>query len=240
MKKILLSAVLAAGTLFQAQSSELLSTTWYLKKVVKNNTTYLLPQNSEIAAPKMTFTPTPGSSGSYTNMNSPVCGKTIWGNIFVQGIQPNHFVFWTYGIGNNQTCTISENIDFTNQYANYFNIGSDSHDYQITYSGNTRNLVLTNNLGDKAFYESGFLATKELEPSKTASIKIYPNPVKDSFLEIKGVERIEWTKIYNAEGRLIQQNSADSRIDVSGLSKGGYFLEIKSQKEISRHQFIRE
>jgi len=239
MKKILLPAAIIISTLFQAQSTELLSTTWNLKKVIKNNTTYLLPQNSEIGTPTMIFTPIPGSSGTYTNMNSPVCGKSIWGNIFLPGIQPNHFVFWTYGVGNNQTCTNPENIDFTNQYVNYFNIGSDSHDYQITYSGNTKNLVLTNNIGDKAFYESGFLATKESEISKTA-IKIYPNPVKDSFLEIKGVERIEWTKIYNAEGKLVQQNSSDSRIDVSGLSKGGYFLEIKSQKGLSRHQFIRE
>ncbi|WP_223607678.1 T9SS type A sorting domain-containing protein [Chryseobacterium sp. OSA05B] len=239
MKKILLPATIIISTLIQAQSTELLSTTWNLKKVIKNNTTYLLPQNSEIGTPTMTFTPTPGSSGTYTNMNSPVCGKSIWGNIFLQGIQPNHFVFWTYGVGNNQTCTNPENIDFTNQYVNYFNIGSDSHDYQITYSGNTKNLVLTNNLGDQAFYENGFLAIKESEISQTA-IKIYPNPVKGSFLEIKGVERIEWTKIYNAEGKLVQQNSADSRIDVSGLPKGSYFLEIKSQKGISRHQFIRE
>lgn len=240
MKKLLLPAVIIVSTLFQAQSSELISTTWNLKKVIKNNITYDLPQNSEIGTPTLTFTPPPGASGTYVTMNSPFCGTSVWAMIYLMDIHPTNFTFWTYGAGPNETCTLPENVNFANQYYNYFAFNSDNHNYVITSSGNTRNLVLTNNLGDKAFYESGFLTTKELDASKVASIKIYPNPVKDSFLEIKGVERIEWTKIYNAEGRLIQQNSADSRIDVSGLSNGGYFLEIKSQKGISRHQFIRE
>ncbi|SHG05218.1 T9SS type A sorting domain-containing protein [Chryseobacterium sp. OV279] len=240
MKKLLLPAVIIVSTLFQAQSSELISTTWNLKKVIKNNITYDLPQNSEIGTPTLTFTPPPGASGTYVTMNSPFCGTNVWAMIYLMDIHPTNFTFWTYGAGPNETCTLPENVNFANQYYHYFAFNSDNHNYVITSSGNTRNLVLTNNLGDKAFYESGFLTTKELDASKVASIKIYPNPVKDSFLEIKGVERIEWTKIYNAEGRLIQQNSTDSRIDVSGLSKGGYFLEIKSQKGISRHQFIRE
>ncbi|WP_423738653.1 T9SS type A sorting domain-containing protein [Chryseobacterium pyrolae] len=46
--------------------------------------------------------------------------------------------------------------------------------------------------------------------------------------------------IYGSEGKLVQQNSANSKIDVSSLSKGRYFLEIKSQQGLSRHQFIKE
>ncbi|NML70167.1 T9SS type A sorting domain-containing protein [Chryseobacterium sp. RP-3-3] len=57
---------------------------------------------------------------------------------------------------------------------------------------------------------------------------------------MKGLKCIEWTKIYSSEGKLIQQNSANSKIDVSSLSKGGHFLEIKSQQGLSRHQFIKE
>lgn len=239
MKKILLSAVLAAGTLFQAQSSELLSTTWYLRKVVKNTTTYTLPQNTEIGSPTLTFTPTPGSSGITTNMSSPICGTSIWAMIYLTEITASNFVFWTYGTGTNQTCTAPENIAFFNQYTSHFAINSDQHSYQITYSGNTKNLVITNYLGDKAFYDSGFLAAKEVVKSNPL-IKIYPNPVKDDFIEIKTPEHIEWSKVYSSEGKLLRTHSADSRIDVSGLPKGGYYLEIKFQKEISRHQFIRE
>ncbi|KMQ64950.1 hypothetical protein ACM46_12150 [Chryseobacterium angstadtii] len=240
MKKLLLSAVLMTGTLFHAQSAELLSTTWYLRKVIKSNITYMPPQNNEIGSPTLTFTPTSGSSGTTTNMSSPICGTSIWAMIYLNEITASQFSFWTAGVGNNSTCTQPGNISFFNQYSNYFAF-SNLHNYEITYSGNTKNLVLTNDYGDKAFYDSAFLGTKEESgTSKATSIKIYPNPVKDSFLEVKGAERMEWTKIYNAEGKLIQQNSADSGIDVSGLPKGGYFLEIKSQKGISRHSFIKE
>ncbi|SHF87335.1 T9SS type A sorting domain-containing protein [Chryseobacterium vrystaatense] len=238
MKKLLLPAAFIISTLFQAQSTELVNTTWYLKKVVKNSTTYMLPQNSEIGTPTMAFTPS-GMSG-YTNMSSPICGTSMWGNIHESDITPAHFVFWTYGVGTNQTCTTPENSTFFTQYANYFAFNSEQHNYQITNSGNTRNLVITNNLGDQAFYESSFLAARETISSGKPSVKIYPNPVKDGFLEIQGVERIESTKIYNAEGRLVFENSNDSKINVSSLSKGGYFLEIKSQQGISRHKFIKE
>lgn len=125
MKKILLSAVLTISTLIQAQSSELINTTWNLRKVVKNNTTYILPQNTEIGSPTLTFTPTPGSPGISTNMNSPICGTSIWAMIYLTEITANNFVFWTYGVGSNQTCTIPENITFFNQYASHFGINSD-------------------------------------------------------------------------------------------------------------------
>ncbi|KFF21803.1 T9SS type A sorting domain-containing protein [Chryseobacterium sp. JM1] len=238
MKKLLLPAAIIVGTLFHAQNTELTDTTWYLKKIIKNNVTYNVPQNTEMVTPTLTFTLPSVSSPAYS-MNSYICGTSIWAVVYQIEITASAFGLWASGVGN-QTCTNPENITFFNHYSNYFEYNSGLFNYQITYSGNTKNMVVDNNYGVQAFYESGFLTTKELEASKAASIKIYPNPVKDSFLEIKGVERIEWTKIYNAEGRLVQQNSADSRIDVSGLSRGGYFLEIKSQKGISRHQFIRE
>ncbi|PIF46094.1 putative secreted protein (Por secretion system target) [Chryseobacterium sp. 52] len=239
MKKLLLPAAVIISTLFQAQSTELMNTTWYLKKVIKNNTPYILPQNSEMGSPTITFTASSGSP-DYVNMNSPICGTSMSGNIYQFDITPTSFTFWAYWVGTNQTCSLPENTNFFNQYANYFVFNSELNHYQITYSGNTKNLVITNNYGYQAFYESSFLAVKETSLLNTASVKVYPNPVKDNFLEVKGPEHIEWTKIYNSEGKLIQQNSADSRIDVSSLSTGGYFLEVKSEKGISRHKFIKE
>ncbi|WP_080779430.1 T9SS type A sorting domain-containing protein [Chryseobacterium phocaeense] len=208
------------------------------EKSGKNNTSYMLPQNSEMGSPTMTFTPTPGSPAT-TNMSSPVCGASIWGMIYLTEITPNSFAFWTYGAGANQTCTIPENISFFNQYTNYFAFNSTQHNYQITYSGNTKNLVATNHLGDQAFYDSGVLGTKETTVKNTA-VKIYPNPVKNGFIGIEATDSIEWIKVYSSEGKLIQQNSTDDKIDVSSLPKGGYFLEIKSPKGISRHQFLKE
>ncbi|PQA91980.1 hypothetical protein B0A69_16290 [Chryseobacterium shigense] len=240
MKKILLPGAFIVSSLFCAQSSELTGTTWNLKKVIRNNVTYTLPQNGEMGTPTLKFTPTPGSSGSSFNMSSPICGSSVWAMLYQADIHTGNFTFWTYGIGNNSTCTTSENINFFGQYSNYFAFHSETHNYEITYSGTTKNLVLTNNLGDKAFYESGSLATHESLLNNNAAIKVYPNPVKDNFLEIKGLERIEWTKIYDSEGRLIRHHSSDSKIDVSGLSTGGYVLEVKSQKGLSRHKFIRE
>lgn len=188
----------------------------------------------------LSFTTTQGSSGTSFSMNSPFCGISAWALLYQMDIQASNFTFCTYGVGTNQNCTIAENISFSDQYSNYFSLNSDNHQYEITNAGNIINLVLTNNLGDKAYYKISFLAARETALSGHPQVKIYPNTVKDGLLKIQSIERIETTKIYNREGRLVLENFSDSKINVSSLSKGGYFLEIKSQQGISRHQFIKE
>jgi len=240
MKKILLPFVIILSSFIHAQTG-LYNTDWYLKKVIKNNITYNLPQNSEIGTPILTFTPgsSPGTL-STTNLNSFICGQNIWALLYDLDMTATHFNFWTYGVSTGNTCTMPENSTFSPLYTGYFGQDFSMHSYQITYTGSTKTLILTNAFGDQVFYQSGNLNTNDLNhilPEK--NIIIYPNPAND-YLVIKSEDRIEWFKIYNSEGRLIQQNKYETKIDISTLSKGGYFLEVKSQNGVSKHKFIKE
>ncbi|RXM51095.1 MULTISPECIES: T9SS type A sorting domain-containing protein [unclassified Chryseobacterium] len=238
MKKLLLSLTAIAGIFVHAQTA-LHGADWHLKKIVKNNVTYTIPTNSEMASPILTFSSAPNA---LTNMNSPICGTNIWAQLYNAEITANSFNFWAKGIGNTNTCTLPENIAFYNQYYDYFSMSSNNYSYLITYNGGTRELVITNNYGDQAFYQSGLLGTKDtLLKQSEKTISIYPNPIKEDFIHLKNAERIEWIKVYNTEGKLIMNNqSSDFKINVSNLLKGGYFMEVKSKSGISRHQFIKE
>jgi len=238
MKKLLLSLAAIAGIFVHAQTA-LHGADWNLKKIVKNNVTYSLPQNGEMGSPILTFS---SALNSLTNMNSPICGINIWAQIYNAEITANSFNFWAKGIGNTNTCTLPENTAFYTQYYDYFSMSSNTYNYQITYAGGMRELVITNSDGAQAFYQSGFLGTKEsLSKRSDKTVSIYPNPVKEGSVHLKNAERIEWIKVYNTEGKLILQNhSSDPEINVSNLLKGGYFMEVKSQSGISRHQLIKE
>ncbi|MCA6066117.1 T9SS type A sorting domain-containing protein [Chryseobacterium sp. RG1] len=240
MKKILFSFVIIWGSFIYAQA-DLYNTNWYLKKVVKNNINYNLPQNSEIGSPILTFTSTsnPGAL-STTNLNSSICGQSISALLYNIDMTTTTLNFWTYVVGIGNTCTTPENITFSPLYTGYFGQNFPVHSYQITYTGNTKTLILTNGLGDQTFYQSGNLNTNDISHNLAEKITIiYPNPATD-YLVIESKHPIEWTKVYNSEGRLILQNKYETKLDISALSKGGYFLEVKSQNGTSKHKFIKE
>lgn len=238
MKKNLLSLTAIAGTFIHAQTA-LHGADWHLKKIVKSNVTYTLPQNSEIASPILTFSSGPNAT---TDMNAPICGANIWAKLYNIEITANSFNSWAMGVGNTNTCTLPENIAFYTQYYEYFSLSANNYNYQITYNGGMRDLVITNSYGDQAFYQSGLLGTKENQSKQSyKTVSIYPNPVKEGVIHLKNTERVEWIKVYNPEGKLIlQSHSSDTEINVSNLLKGGYFMEVKSQSGISRHQLIKE
>lgn len=238
MKKLLLSLTTISCIFVSAQTA-LHGADWHLKKIVKNNITYNLPQNSEMGSPILTFS---SALNSLTNMNSPICGTNIWAQIYNTEITANSFNFWAKGIGNTNTCTLPENTAFYTQYYDYFSMSSNTYNYQITYAGGMRDLVITNSSGDQAFYQSGLLGTNESKLKQLdKTVNIYPNPVKEGLLHLKNTERIEWVKVYSLEGKLIlQSHSSDNEINVSNLLKGGYFIQLKSQSGISIHQFIKE
>lgn len=240
MKKLLLSLTAIAGIFGHAQTA-LHGTDWALKKIVKNNTTYNLPQNGEIGTPILTFTQSSNNQSS-SNLNSPICGTNIWAMLFDAEITANSFNVWSKGVGNTNTCTLPENIAFYTQYSDYFSQSASNYNYQITYADGGKNLIITNNMGDQAFYQYGTLGAKEAKPRLAdKKISIYPNPIKEGFVYLRNAEQIEWIKVYNMEGKLIlQDQSSDFKINVSNLLKGGYFMEVKSQSGISRHQFIKE
>jgi hypothetical protein len=86
------------------------------------------------------------------------------------------------------------------------------------------------------------LATPDFEFSNYFTL--YPNPAK-SVLNISSKEAIEVKSIsiYNTLGQLvlvIPDAGKVSKIDVSSLTNGNYFIKINSDKGTSNTRFIKE
>ena len=84
-----------------------------------------------------------------------------------------------------------------------------------------------------------------VEENKTeASIKIYPNPVND-YLNVKSKKPIKQIAIYDLQGRQIKTmaltgNLITTKVDLSNLSKGVYFVSIKTETGIQISKIIKE
>jgi aminopeptidase N len=70
---------------------------------------------------------------------------------------------------------------------------------------------------------------------KMDQLSIYPNPAKDQ-LFISGLKKQTDFTIYTADGRLVKKGGTESKIDISSLVKGIYFLKIQN----SNLKFIKE
>jgi hypothetical protein len=61
-------------------------------------------------------------------------------------------------------------------------------------------------------------------------ISIYPNPNSNRILNITGYKTGEKILVYNLQGQLIKSMQAESKIDISDLSKGVYIFSIQSSE----------
>ena len=77
-----------------------------------------------------------------------------------------------------------------------------------------------------------------LEDNTQISFTIYPNPVQD-ILNIEPQLPLETVEIYNLQGQLISESSK-SRVDVSQLNAGLYFLQVIIDGKKATKKFIKE
>ncbi len=77
-----------------------------------------------------------------------------------------------------------------------------------------------------------------VENTNIEVINIFPNPTTQ-FINITGIE-VDKTEVYDVSGKKLISNSSTKNIDVSGLSKGVYFLKIRSENQVFIKKFIRE
>ena len=77
--------------------------------------------------------------------------------------------------------------------------------------------------------------------SANDKINIYPNPATDNlFIDVKKKSEIE---ILNIEGQIIKSieiNNSHATIDISGISKGMYFVKLKYNNGITVMKFLKE
>lgn len=85
------------------------------------------------------------------------------------------------------------------------------------------------------------LSFKEFDTS--FALKLYPNPVRNSFQINSSDINFSNLKIYSIQGQLIfESNDIDnnSSIDISTLSSGLYYLQLTSEKSTSKIRIIKE
>lgn len=131
----------------------------------------------------------------------------------------------------------------TQQYQWYLNgnLVPDATDefYIPTQSGNYSVLV-TNDFGCQT--EStpfNFVVTNTSNISISQVIQIFPNPVND-ILNIECANPVKFAKIYNAQGKIVQQIEDNTKqIEIAYLRNGIYFLEIQVNETSQIFKFIK-
>lgn len=74
-----------------------------------------------------------------------------------------------------------------------------------------------------------------LEESETPSFKMYPNPVEDVLILEQLPLGQKQVRIFDLKGNIVLETSANEvnfRLDVSGLAKGNYFLELNAKERV--------
>lgn len=79
-----------------------------------------------------------------------------------------------------------------------------------------------------------------VEDLSVQNLKIYPNPT-DNFFYISTNEKVQ-VEIFNAAGQTVLQTQSQNndKINVSGLSKGIYFIKINCKGKTSLHRLLKQ
>ncbi|SHM29211.1 T9SS type A sorting domain-containing protein [Chryseobacterium polytrichastri] len=219
--------LLLTSGLLAAQTSDLLSTNWYISKIVVNGQSTNSPvMDTSFSA--STFN-TAGTNGyvftsRYYN-SSPVSLEFIPNNnVFIKA--GSGCTLWYYNGGNaiNVNPYDQKNCDF------YVNTPSNTqYNYQITNSGSGKTLIITDPSGNQIHYNSFFLNTHETNESKKL-FKAYPNPAKES-LTIENIDKNLSIKVYDLSGKLIletKSNDQKVKIETISLQKGQYIVAVEN------------
>jgi Secretion system C-terminal sorting domain/Copper type II ascorbate-dependent monooxygenase, N-terminal domain/Copper type II ascorbate-dependent monooxygenase, C-terminal domain len=92
--------------------------------------------------------------------------------------------------------------------------------------------------GDENIILDSTLLSTGIKQTENLDIKIYPNPVND-FLTIELEEEINSVKIISLDGRILLNKFSENKIDVSTLSAGIYFVEIKTERSSYRKKIVK-
>lgn len=129
--------------------------------------------------------------------------------------------------------------DITKQSGNYFgfDVALSNDGSKVAVGWPYADHTGANNVGAVDVYDySSVLSIKTLYQDK---INIYPNPAT-SILKVNHKIHSDFTiSIYNLQGKRVLESSTNT-IDVSKLSKGIYFLQIKTSKFDSFKKFIKQ
>ncbi len=239
MKKLIYILLFNISAICFAQDPQLFENEWYLYKITIDNVDYTPPNLGDVDFNFHIFNENPYRL--FTGYCDGIDVAVLYDNVdttFLLEDNPNFLI---------GSCSFAESTTFNNQYFSIFyqNFAQAKNPfpYIITINDANKELRITNANGDSAFYGSSPLSVNE---NANTEFSIYPNPVKNDLLlnsnKKSGNLKIH---IFNIVGKLLSNKTSNFKIqesiDVSNLSNGIYFLNIKDENgNIEVKKFIKE
>lgn len=220
MKTLLYIILFNISALSLAQDPQLFENDWYLYEVQSSDlgTFYDVSLINPPISPFLNF---------LENLNFNGEGACNTFNGTYEFIPPNELSTINFTATTND-CGMQQHNSFESEY---FGFISGGFSYEINEDSNGRILTLANGIFGYAIFKSYPLSSPEFNKDR---FQIYPNPTKDNLHLSSNEETGNLNvKIFTAEGKLITiQNSKFNKetfIDISKLSNGIYFLNIKDE-----------
>ncbi|QIE59962.1 T9SS type A sorting domain-containing protein [Rasiella rasia] len=223
MKPILLFVLSVFTTLTTvAQDPALFDTTWYIHKITVDNVETFPPNSSEpipFDETKFFMNPNTMGTGYCSNYGAEVIYHPVDDTFELQSV-----------VELKGTCNEQANLDFTTLLAYFITVDFEPFgeiiEYEVTTSGGSKSLLLTNSLGDSVLYGNEMLGVADNEQ---VNVHVYPNPTADVLYIEVGQQEVTDLTIYNLSGsqeRSISEVKGNNSIDVQSLKAGVYFIKI--------------
>ena len=250
MKAIVLFIALLLNNSIYAQSQpNIKDKLWYLTKLEINNQTYNRPVNTEANTKSPNFY----IQSSTTNMHiseSFCYHYSVDYDVLDEQLQVLYCRNFTY-LTVPQECNLQENNDF-DLLNDAFWINTDNtrdpyinpyrFDYEVIEVNNGSELIITNESGDKAYYND---VTASADIFKKLPVKTYPNPVQSVLnIELPSTDyQNVLIDIYDVTGKKIKSFKEswqeNINLNMEGLPDGNYLLELKLPNESGRGHFVK-
>ena len=238
MKNLILITFLVVGLFAKAQQSELIENTWYLEKLVIDDEEFFPPNNEEVSEVVAEFVLANENNGGFrTYVCNGLEGDIIYNNEDDSFIAP---FGWSPPF---DECIEQENQLFENRYVyeflefNFSEITGPFH-YEIVSGDNAMQLIVTNSMGSKAYYNNAPLSISE--------VNLVANHFQIAFhhedLVVKSSQSVaESVLIFDLNGRLVQESKVENeKISTVNLPKGIYVVKIIDKNGKTYTQKIRK
>ena len=218
----------------QTQEEELKNNMWYVHKVILDDTEYIAPLNEERL--NFFYNYNFNFNQDYEYFELFFCSSYYGNNVMFLENQQFSVEGWISLAIIPSSCSIQENSDYDFLYSSVMNplvtAAPLIYSYEVnTIDGSTKQLIITNQNGDKAYFYNYYLSNPLFELS---DISIYPNPVSDVVqiaMPNTAKERYDY-KIYDSNGKLIKvfkdKKGLHITLEIQDLASGIYWLEINT------------
>ena len=219
-----------------AQNPLLFNNTWYLKRVVVVSNDFF--SSTTNGYPQISFIQ---DLNDEMHLNHPECSDLAWYGI--QHIGTDSFSSLGYWGGLPGGCMTLPQMEFYAKHHEIYNVANSPITYDITNESGQWSLIITNVIGDKAYYGNEQLDNNSF---KKNIFSVYPNPTHDLliFNDLNKFDIVE-IKLYEISGKIIpasnNMNWSTHTLDVSNLSSGIYYLSAYFKDgSISNQKFIKK